>query len=129
MLALTGVVTVLRPYSTNPRRELVAMPKVYAFDTGFVCHARGWASLRREDCGNLWENLVLDELAFELPGGGIYYWRDKQKREGDFSGGVVPRSPSSANGVRSQLTTPGLMPSVRFTRKPFAGSSPQTGKR
>ena len=84
MLALTGVVTVLRPYATNPQRELVAMPKVYAFDTGFVCHARGWASLRREDCGNLWEHLVLDELAFELGDGAVHYWRDKQKREVDF---------------------------------------------
>ena len=64
MLAMTGVVTVLRPYATNAQRELVAMPKVYGFDTGFVCHARGWRSLRREDCGNLWEHLVLDELKF-----------------------------------------------------------------
>jgi uncharacterized protein len=84
MLALTGVVNVLRPYATNAQRELVAMPKVYGFDTGFVCHARGWRSLRREDCGNLWEHLVLDELKFELSGARIQYWRDKQKREVDF---------------------------------------------
>lgn len=84
MLAMTGVVTVLRPYSTNARRELVAIPKVYGFDTGFVCHARGWRSLRREDCGNLWEHLVLDELKFELSDATIHYWRDKQKREVDF---------------------------------------------
>jgi hypothetical protein len=84
MLAMTGVVTVLRPYATNAQRELMAMPKVYGFDTGFVCHARGWQSLRREDCGNLWEHLVLDELKFELPDATIHYWRDKQKREVDF---------------------------------------------
>jgi len=84
MLAMTGVVTVLRPYATNAQRELVAMPKVYGFDTGFVCHARGWRSLRREDCGNLWEHLVLDELKFELSDATIHYWRDKQKREVDF---------------------------------------------
>jgi len=84
MLSLTGVINVLRPYSTNAQRELVAMPKVYGFDTGFVCHARGWRSLRREDCGNLWEHLVLDELRFELRDATLHYWRDKQKREVDF---------------------------------------------
>ncbi len=60
------------------------MPKVYAFDTGFVCHARGIESLRREDCGSLWEHIVLDELLFAVGNGVVHYWRDKQKREVDF---------------------------------------------
>lgn len=84
ILASTGVVNVLRPFATNPQKELVAMPKVYAFDTGFVCHARGIDALRREDCGSLWEHLVLDELLFEVGDGVVHYWRDKQKREVDF---------------------------------------------
>ncbi|MBL8950191.1 MAG: hypothetical protein JNK82_05405 [Myxococcaceae bacterium] len=28
-------------------------PRVYGFDTGFVCHVRGWDSLRAEDHGSL----------------------------------------------------------------------------
>jgi len=80
----TGVVHVLRPYATNPSREIVAMPKVYGFDTGFVCHARGISSLRPEDMGGLWEHLVLDELSFHLQDEPIRYWRDKQKHEVDF---------------------------------------------
>ena len=80
----TGVVHVLRPYATNPSREIVAMPKVYGFDTGFVCHARGISSLRQDDMGGLWEHLVLDELAFHLQDEPIRYWRDKQKHEVDF---------------------------------------------
>jgi hypothetical protein len=84
ILASTGVVHVLRPFARNPQRELVAMPKVYAFDSGFACHARGIDTLRREDCGNLWEHLVLDELLVEVGNCGVHYWRDKQKREVDF---------------------------------------------
>lgn len=84
ILAVTGVVNVLRPIASNPQREIVAMPKVFGFDTGFVCQARGWSSLRPEDCGNLWEHLVLDELLFELPEDEIHYWRDKKGAEVDF---------------------------------------------
>ena len=73
-----------RPFATNPTREIVAMPKVYAFDTGFVCHAQSIDSLRADDKGTLFEHLVLDELLFEAEPEEIHYWRDKQKHEVDF---------------------------------------------
>jgi predicted AAA+ superfamily ATPase len=84
ILAATGVVRIIRPFAQNPAREIVAMPKVYAFDTGFVCHVRGITSLRPDDMGTLWEHLVLDTLLFHLPAEEIHYWRDKQKHEIDF---------------------------------------------
>ncbi|MBM3955670.1 MAG: ATP-binding protein [Planctomycetes bacterium] len=84
VFAATGVIHVLRPFASHPTREIVAMPKVYAFDTGFVCHARGIDSLRPEDKGGLFEHLVLDELLFEAGDEGIHFWRDKQKHEVDF---------------------------------------------
>lgn len=84
IFAATGVVHVLRPFARNPTREIVAMPKVYAFDTGFVCHARSIDSLRPDDKGPLFEHLVLDELLFEAGSEEIHYWRDKQKHEIDF---------------------------------------------
>jgi len=84
IFSATGVVHVLRPYATNPTRELVAMPKVYGFDTGLVCHARGISSLRPDDFGGLWEHMVLDELLFHLDDEPLHYWRDKQKHEVDF---------------------------------------------
>ncbi|MCC5805977.1 MAG: DUF4143 domain-containing protein [Opitutales bacterium] len=84
VLEATGAVHVLRPFSTNAQREITAMPKVYGFDTGFVCHARGWRSLRREDCGLLWEHLVLDELRHRFPSADLHHWRDKRKHEIDF---------------------------------------------
>jgi predicted AAA+ superfamily ATPase len=76
----------VRPFSAGGRREIVAQPKVFGFDTGLVCHARGWNQLRNDDCGILWEHLVLDTL---IAGGvaQLHFWRDKQQREVDF---VVP---------------------------------------
>ena len=77
------------------RREIVAQPKVFGFDTGLVCYARGWDQLRTEDCGVLWEHLVLDTLiAAGLPR--IHFWRDKQQREVDF---VVPRGREAVEGA------------------------------
>ena len=84
ILSATGVVRVLRPFAKNPTREILAMPKVYGFDTGFVCHVRGITNLRADDMGTLWEHLVLDTLHFHLPAEEIHYWRDKQKHEIDF---------------------------------------------
>jgi hypothetical protein len=84
---VTHTMRVVRPYSAGGRREIVAQPKVYGFDTGLVCHVRGWDRLRPDDCGALWEHVVLESLiARGLPR--VHYWRDKQHREVDF---VIPR--------------------------------------
>lgn len=83
-LEATGAVHVLRPFFKNPQKEIVSMPKVYGFDTGFVCYARGWRDLRHEDFEGLWEHLVLDELRAHFEPEQLFYWRDKRKRELDF---------------------------------------------
>src|SRR5574341_866695 len=83
-LEATFVVHVLRPFSTNRATEIIAAPKVYAFDTGFVCYHRGWHELRRQDLGVLWEHFVLNELQAHLQAREFLYWRDKLKHEVDF---------------------------------------------
>ncbi|MGQ0658263.1 MAG: ATP-binding protein [Chromatiales bacterium] len=84
VLEATFVVHVLRPFTTRRATEIVAAPKVYGFDTGFVCHHRGWDRLRRDDMGPLWEHLVLNELHAHLQSRAVGYWRDKQGHEIDF---------------------------------------------
>lgn len=84
VLEATHVVHVLRPYTRHRATEIVAAPKVYAFDTGFVCVWRGWRSLRSEDYGLLWEHYVLNELQGRLQRRDIRYWRDKRGHEVDF---------------------------------------------
>jgi uncharacterized protein len=84
ILESTFIVHVLRPFNTRRSKEIIAAPKVYAFDTGFVCYYRGWNELRREDMGLLWEHFVLNELYAHLQSRNIGYWRDKRGHEVDF---------------------------------------------
>ncbi len=81
VLEATSVALVLRPFSTRRSNEIVSAPKVYGFDTGFVCASRGWTNLRREDLGRLWEHYVLNELTARLGMANLRYWRDKQGHE------------------------------------------------
>lgn len=84
VLEATAVAHVIRPFSTRRATEIVAAPKVYGFDTGFVCYHRGWSSLRADDLGLLWEHFVLNELLAALQSEPIHYWRDKAGHEVDF---------------------------------------------
>ncbi|MDI6782607.1 MAG: DUF4143 domain-containing protein, partial [bacterium] len=84
VLEATFVVHIIRPFSSHRAAEITAAPKVYAFDTGFVCYHRGWDQLRNEDFGYLWEHLVLNELQAQLQSRDIHYWRDKRGHEIDF---------------------------------------------
>lgn len=84
VLEATFVAHVIRPYSSHRSTEIVAAPKVYGFDTGFVCYHRGWSSLRSEDLGLLWEHFVLNEIMAHIQSRDIRYWRDKRGHEVDF---------------------------------------------
>ena len=84
VLEATFVVHVIRPFTSHRPTEIVAAPKVFGFDTGFVCYHRGWSALRQEDLGHLWEHVVLNELMAQLQRRDVYYWRDKRGHEIDF---------------------------------------------
>lgn len=84
VLEATFVVHLVRPYVGGGRAEIVSAPKAYGFDTGFICHQRGWTSLRRDDLGPLWEHLVLNELHAHIGRDSIRYWRTKRGTEIDF---------------------------------------------
>lgn len=84
VLETTYVAHVVRPFSTRKSVEIVAAPKVYGFDTGFVCYFRGWQQPRSDDLGVLWEHYVLNELHARLQSRRVNYWRDKHGHEIDF---------------------------------------------
>ncbi len=84
VLEATFVAHVIRPYSARRQSEIVSAPKVYGFDTGFVCAYRGWRELRKEDLGNLWEHFVLNEIMARTQARDVQYWRDKRGHEIDF---------------------------------------------
>lgn len=84
VLEATAVVHVIRPFHSHKASEIVAAPKVYGFDTGFVCYFRGRDRLLPDDLGMLWEHYVLNEVHARLPDVRVRYWRDKQKHKIDF---------------------------------------------
>ena len=84
VLEATFVMHVVRPFAHSGAAEIIAAPRVYGFDTGFVCHHRGWHQLRREDCGPLWEHLVLNQLHAHCGREPVHYWRTKHGNEIDF---------------------------------------------
>lgn len=84
VLEATYVAHIVRPFSSNKAAEIISAPKVYGFDTGFVCYYRGWRELRREDRGMLWEHYVLNEIQGRLQIRNVLYWRDKRGHEIDF---------------------------------------------
>jgi len=84
VLEATLVAHVIRPYSSGGTAEIVAAPKVYGFDTGFVCYHRGIGELRREDLGLLFEHYVLNEIHARLGRVEVQYWRSKNGNEVDF---------------------------------------------
>ena len=107
VLEATLVAHVIRPFARRPAAEIVAAPKVYGFDTGFVCYHRGWNSLRREDLGLLWEHLVLNEIHAHLGRGGVHYWRSKHGNEVDF---VLPRRGAPPIAIECKWRTGDLDP-------------------
>ncbi len=83
-LEVTHAVSSIRPFFGSGQKEIVKMPKIYGFDTGFITFVRGWDPLRPHDHGILWEHLVLEHLQSAFVNETVRYWRDKAGREVDF---------------------------------------------
>lgn len=84
VLEATFIAHIIRPVSRRRSSEIIAAPKVYGFDSGFVAFFKGLHPLRIEDKGLLWEHLVLNEIIGRLQRRAIFYWRDKRGHEIDF---------------------------------------------
>lgn len=106
-LQIAHAVHLLRPFHGGGKRELVARPKCYAFDTGFVTFEKGWDSIRDDDRGLLWEHLVLDSLRFHFADDAIFYWQDKSHRELDF---VIRRDRDRVDLVECKINPDKLDP-------------------
>lgn len=107
VIETTHVARRVRPYHAGSRREILAQPKLYAFDTGFVCWARGFDHLRPDDRGPLLEHLVLDELVAAGVGDRVRFWRDKQQREVDF---VIDRARAGADAIECKWSPDAFEP-------------------
>jgi predicted AAA+ superfamily ATPase len=117
VLEATFVAHVIRPFTTRRATEILATPRVFAFDTGFVAYYRGWQELRREDLGALWEHFVLNELHASFQTRAIHYWRDKQGHEVDF---VLARRGSEPTAVECKWSARDLdLANLRVFRRHY----------
>jgi hypothetical protein len=121
ILEETMVVHVLRPFHSAKAREVVQAPKVYGFDTGFVCYHRGWDRFRDDDLGPLWEHLVLNELVARQQDRPVHYWRDKEHHEVDF---VLARNPSAPTAIEAKWKSDAFDPAnLRIFRRHYPQGS------
>lgn len=76
ILEQAGLVAMVYPYGVTSEKEAVEQRRVFAFDTGLICWARGWRREEQLDLDLLWRHLVLAHLRSSRPGHTIYFWRD-----------------------------------------------------
>lgn len=116
-LRVAGAIHLLRPFHGGSKQEIVSRPKCYAFDTGFVTHAKGWDAIRDDDRGLLWEHLVLDALLMRFAEDNVLYWQDKARRELDF---VIRRTEGRVDLVECKINPDKLNPApVEAFRKRY----------
>lgn len=99
-LQIAHAIFLVPPFHGGGKREIVKMPKLYAFDTGMVAYVKGWTDIRPDDRGLLWEHLVLDALRSKFKNDQIHYWRDKSEREVDF---IIAFSNEEADGYECKI--------------------------
>ena len=92
ILETLGIIFYLHPYSNNLLKRLVKTPKLYFYDTGFVCYLTKWSNaetlLSGAMNGAILENYVVAEIMKTYLNSGkepfMYYYRDKDAREIDI---------------------------------------------
>jgi len=79
-------IALVKPFSTNIRKELTKMPKVFLHDTGLrnSLLERFTPLENREDKGAILENYVFNRLTELFEADQIRYWRTTDKKEVDF---------------------------------------------
>lgn len=92
VLVATGLVYLLRPYSTNVEKRVVKTPKVYFLDTGLAIWLTKWPTpetvAQGAMAGAFFETFVISEIYKSWINAGkeppIYYYRDKDQKEIDL---------------------------------------------
>jgi predicted AAA+ superfamily ATPase len=90
LLEKSFVIFRLTAYSTNPRKEVTKMNKIYFWDNGIRNAVIGNydAITIRQDVGQLWENFVISERmkmnTWLAPYRKSYFWRNYNQNEVDY---------------------------------------------
>lgn len=92
LLVTSGIVYLLRPYSSNVEKRVVKTPKMYFMDTGLAAYLTKWSSPEILQSGAMagafFETYVVSEVVKSFANNGedapVYFYRDKDKIEIDL---------------------------------------------
>lgn len=92
ILERSGMIFILRPYSSNITKRLVKQPKCYFLDTGLAAYLTSWPSAETLMNGNasgaFFETYVVSEILKSFYNNGkeplLYYYRDFDQKEIDL---------------------------------------------
>ena len=93
VIAASGLVKIIRPYSNNAIKRAIKAPKVFFMDTGLLCYLVGWNTVESAKngamSGNIFETFAVSEILKSHMNAGrslenIYYYRDKDGKEIDL---------------------------------------------
>lgn len=92
ILECSGIVTILRPYSSNLTNRIVKTPKLYFMDTGLCAYLCRWTDSETLERGAMdgafLETYVVSEIIKSYYNSGkrpeLFYYRDTDKRELDL---------------------------------------------
>ncbi len=93
VIAASGLIRIVHTYQNNLIKRAIKTPKLFFMDTGLLCYLTGWSNpevlKNGAMSGNIFETFVVSEImkSFSNSGigtEGIYYYRDKDKREIDL---------------------------------------------
>lgn len=115
ILERSGIIYILRPYSSSVAKRLVKTPKCYFLDTGFAAYLTSWPSPETLENGNaagaFFETYVVSEIlkgyANEGKNPNLSYYRDVDQREID----LLMQGPSSLYPIE-----------IKKGKNPVAGS-------
>ncbi len=92
----TFIISMLRPYFTNAKKELTKSPVIYFNDQGMLNFAGGNLGKPNFNQGFVFQNFVYNllKVKFQTPVNPVNHWRSKDKAEVDFvvhdSGSIIP---------------------------------------
>ncbi|MBQ2570836.1 MAG: DUF4143 domain-containing protein, partial [Treponema sp.] len=92
LLVTSGIVYLLRPYSSNVEKRVVKTPKMYFMDTGLAAYLTRWTNPEVMQngamAGAFFETYVVSEVIKSFANRGedapLYFYRDKDKIEIDL---------------------------------------------
>ena len=94
ILANTGLIYLLQPYSNNNVARIVKKPKIYFMDTGLACYLAGYLDAitleKSAFNGAIFETYVITEIIKSYTNNGmdakkyLYYYRDNNGKEIDL---------------------------------------------